>query len=157
MTMTVGYPHLDYNEYFSPNGIFGQDSGLHYDYHTGVERNFTYGNYRCSATRKDYADIRQMIEILPEIKDVYELRALCFQPWDDAGASVAFALAYRDSHKLLPASPFASANFGWVEFYARNPLEVVRYLVGDSCRRLHADGKMVTYGQYLLLNKDRQR
>lgn len=154
MGQIAEYPHLYYNEYFSPNRIFGEDFGLFYDYHTGVERNFTYGNYRCEASPKDYADIRNMIEALPEIQPLYELRALCCVPWDDAGTSVAFALAHKGSHRLLPASPFASANFGWPEFYARNPHAVVKALCQ---KRITASGNLMSYGQYLLLNKDRQR
>ena len=154
MTMTADYPHLDRNEYFSPNCIIGEDFGLNYDYHTGIEKNFTYGSYRISATRGDYAEIRQMIESLPEIKSQYELRALCCVPWDDAGTSIAFALAKKGNPQLLPATPFASMDYGDVQFYARNP----RSLVADLVKKpITAHGKLMSYGQYLLLNKDKQK
>ena len=154
MVMEAKYPMFDRNSYFSPNCIFGEDFGLNYDYHTRIERNFTYGSYRVSGTVEEYNSLRNLIEALPELKS-FEVRAFCCVPWDDAGTSIAFALADRNTHQLKPATPFCGVDFGWPEFFARNPLELVNGVLRRT--RMNAGGELVTVGQYLTLNMNRQK
>lgn len=153
MVMKAGYPVFDRNAYFSPNRIIGEDFGLNYDYYTRMEHNFTYGSYRVSGTVEEYNMLRTLIEALPELQQ-YEMRAFCCVPWDDAGTSIAFAMADRETHQLKPATPFCGVDFGWPEFFARNPLELVKGILNRS--KMNAGGKLVTVGQYLALNMNRQ-
>lgn len=145
------YPVFNRNAYFSPNRIFGEDFGLNYDYYTKRENDFTYGKVK--GTVQEYNELRRLIESLPELQP-YEMRAFCCVPWDDAGTSIAFAMADRNTHKLKPATPFCGVDFGWPEFFAHNPLELVKGVLKRT--KMNAGGQSVTVGQYLALNMNRQ-
>lgn len=150
------YPDFDKSTYFSPDGSFGADFGLNYDYALGQEKNYTFGANHIEGNTAQYEEIRTMIENLPELKRRYELRAFCCIPSNQFGTSISFAIANRRTHKLRAASPFCVMYYGHPEFFANNPRNLVSALVADNGKNAPI-GNQLSFGNYILGKSKRQR